>query len=185
MPSPNCRVAQAPAETVRGEDELMLDGRRSHTRSALAAAITTCVAIAISFSFSSPAGSTNAAKPKFIGPVLGRDESSTLTLGRDNGISVALPDGRDFWLFGDTPRFQYEQGAWRLTDFIYGTSAGEENYTSGSRLASPLYEVIAGHKLSNKNHATQFLPLPWTYLPDGSGRRCTAANGGRTAGSGR
>jgi hypothetical protein len=163
----------------------MLNGPRSRTRSPLAVAIMACAVMAVSLSLSGTAGSADAAKPTFIGPVLGRDESATLTLGRDNGISVALPNGRDFWLFGDTPQFHYQQGSWKLTNFIYGTSAGEENYTSGQRLASPLYEVVIGRKLANKNQATQFLPLPWTYLPDGSGRRCNKVNGGRTAEAGR
>jgi hypothetical protein len=160
----------------------MFNDSRPRTHVALAVAITL---LAVLVSCSGPRTSSGNGSAAFLGPILGRDESSTLTLSRDGGTSVALPNGSDFWLFGDTPRFQYEQGAWRMTNFVYGTSAGIEDYKSGRRLTSPLHEVKIGHKLANDSQASQFLPLPHVYLPDGSGKRCNKANGGITAGTGR
>jgi hypothetical protein len=126
-----------------------------------------------------------AAKPTFIGPILGKDETPTLSLGRDGGVSVPLPDGRDLWIFGDTPRFQYQHGKWNLTGFIQGSSAGMESYTTGHMLAGPLDEVVPGHKLTARNQATLFIPPPRVYLPNRGGLRCTKANAGPSAGEGR
>jgi hypothetical protein len=138
----------------------------------LLAAVATCVA---------PAGasSARAASATFLGPVLTRAENATTSWGRDGGVSVPLPNGTDLWIFGDTPRYQYEDGTWKLTYFIGGGTAGEESFKPGHPLAGPLDEVVLGRKLAASNQPTQFLPSAHLYMPDGTGRSCTKANGGQ------
>jgi hypothetical protein len=175
----------------------MLDCSRRRSRFALAAAVIVLATVA-SCSGSSTVSSDGptsissvhrsvavAAKPTFIGPILGQDETPTLSLGRDGGFTVPLPNGQDLWIFGDTPRFQYQQGKWNLTGFIQGSSAGMGSYTTGHMLAGPLDEVVAGQKLAADNQAAQFIPPPYVYLPNRGGLRCTKANGGPGAGEGR
>ncbi len=129
---------------------------------------------------SGPAGASSSGPPTFVGPVLTAEESPAISMGRDGGVSVPLPGGRDLWIFADGPRFQYraKQHAWRYAGFTYGSSAAEQTYTTGRRFAAPLEEVVPGHPLSPTNHAAQLIPSPNLYLPDGSGRACTKANGG-------
>src|SRR6187399_2441982 len=88
---------------------------------------------ALSASSIAAGGATNPA-PKFRGPVLSRNESFLVSLGRDGGFSVGLPNGRDLWIFGDTPRYEYSKGAWRLTQFIGGSTAAARAYTPGKSL---------------------------------------------------
>ncbi len=159
----------------------MFDGSISiaRRRGALLVAIMTCAALVVGFSPSRASAGTP--KPTFIGPVLTADESPTISWGRDGGISVPLPGGRDLWIFADTPRYQYMQGKWKLSGFVYGSSAAELGYTQGHRLAGPLYEIVPGHRPSPRNQAAQLIPSPRLYLPDGSGRACNKANGGYAA----
>jgi hypothetical protein len=119
--------------------------------------------------------------PAFLGPLLAGDESSTLSEGRDGGVSVSLPDGRALWVFGDTPQYQYQHGKWILARFVHGSSAAEVSFTEGSPPAAPFQEVGVGRAHSANDHPTQFLSSPVTYLPDGSGRLCNQANAGPTA----
>jgi hypothetical protein len=125
------------------------------------------------------------AVPVFLGPVVSQAETPTAAIGRDLGISVGLPNGKDLWIFGDTPGYRFMNGAWKLMSFISGSSAGMIRYTPGKRFTTPLFEVIPGKKLAKANKPTQFLPTPLVYLPDGSGRVCTKANGGNSAGMAR
>jgi hypothetical protein len=125
-----------------------------------------------------PNADAGRAKTTLVGPVLTRDESPTLSSVRDGGISVPLPNGTDFWVFADTPRYEYQDGKWRFTGFVYGSSASATSYTPGQMPTAPLDEIVLGHQLTASNQASQLLPLPRLYLPDGSGRDCTKANGG-------
>ncbi len=126
-----------------------------------------------------PVSSSGAsAQPTFLGPLLSRAETPTTSWGRDGGFSLPLPNGKDFWIFGDTPRYQFKNGAWTLTGFIQGSSAAQRSYTPGKPLDGPLDEVWAGHATSPTNSPIQFIPAPQLYLPDGTGHTCTKANGG-------
>src|SRR5256885_14131774 len=69
---------------------------------------------------------------KFLGPLVSAQESATQSLGRDGGITVPLPNGKVFWIFGDTPTYNFDNGAWKLTGFIQGSSAGVGKYTQGA-----------------------------------------------------
>jgi hypothetical protein len=119
----------------------------------------------------------------FVGPLLTSDETATVTLGRDGGFSVPLPNGKTFWVFGDTPTYTYQDGSWKLTAFIQGSSAGLVAYTPGQRPTSPIDEVAVGQPTTSATPATQFLAPPEVYLPDGSGKICNKENGGPTAGA--
>ena len=49
-------------------------------------------------------------------PVKSKYETKTRVVSRDGGGSVALPDGHDLWLFGDTGIFQRAgNGPWKST----------------------------------------------------------------------
>ncbi len=173
----------------------MFGGARSRTRFVVALVIG-CVGSLLFGAVSSATQVGSGASPRvpsprvarvagasFVGPVVSHAESSTISWGRDGGITVPLPNGTDFWLWGDTPRYTYKGGKWSLTAFIYGTSAGLVKYSAGSPPAGPVYEVRVGHKLAAGNQPAQFLPSPKVYMPDGSGRICNKANGGPSAGA--
>ncbi len=158
----------------------MLSGSGSPRWLPLLVALTMLPAIVFSPASSRPSGAAVGAPARFIGAVLAADESPTISWGRDGGISVPLPGGRDLWIFADGPRYQYssQQQRWKLNGFIYGSSAGEQRYTSGHLLSGPLQEVVLGHALTAKNTATQLIPSPNLYLPDGSRRPCNRTYGG-------
>ncbi|MGO8871759.1 MAG: hypothetical protein ACLQPH_10235 [Acidimicrobiales bacterium] len=112
----------------------------------------------------------------FLGPVLAHEESPTYTVSRDDGLSVALPNGGDLWVFGDTGEYTFN-GTWTLSGFIPGSTAAEGPTVPG-RSPSSLDEVNVGQSLAASNQPAQFIPTPDNvYLPDGSGRLCTRANG--------
>ena len=125
-----------------------------------------------------PATSGAASAPKLLGALLSRTETPTMSLARDGGVSLPLPNGRDFWIFGDSPRFQWVKGRWKIAGFILGSTAAQRKFTPGKKLDGPLTEVHRGHPTKPTNLQQQFLPNPTLYMPDGSGRRCTRANGG-------
>ena len=144
--------------------------------SVLAAAV-----LSISGTLAFPAASDAASGPRFLGPLLSHAETSNITWARDGGISVPLPNGTDFWIFGDSPKYQWSKGAWRLKTFIQGSTAAQRRFTPGKMLDGPLTEIRAGQPLKASNQPKQFLSKPKVYLPDGSGRACTKANGGHNA----
>ena len=112
-----------------------------------------------------------------VGPVLTADESPTLTIQRDGGMSVALPNGNALWIFGDTPTSRFEHGAWILRGWVGGSSAAEGTYTKGQAPAG-MPEVNIGRSLATTNHPAAFIPAASNInLPDGSGKPCTPANG--------
>jgi hypothetical protein len=94
---------------------------------------------------------------------------------------MRLPNGRNFWVFGDSPRFQWIKGRWRMNAFILGSTAAQRRFTPGKPPAGPLNEVWVGHPTRATNTPRQFLPNPKLYMPDGSGRPCNRANGGSKA----
>ena len=93
-------------------------------------------------------------------------ETPTRTLSRDIGVSVALPDGHDLWLFGDTSIYtRNKAGAWLDTGFVDGSTALEGRYAPG--------QVPRGAEMPTST-PTRFVPVPEdVFLPDGSGRKCT------------
>jgi hypothetical protein len=125
-----------------------------------------------------PAVAGAASGPTFRGPLLSVKETPSVSWARDGGVSLGLPNGKDLWIFGDTPRYQWSNGQWRLTAFIQGSTAAQRAYTPGKPLNGPLTEIRVGHPTQTANQPLQFLPSPKLYLPDGSGRACTKANGG-------
>jgi hypothetical protein len=112
----------------------------------------------------------------FLGPVDASQETTGGTiLQRDAGISVALPNGRDLWIFGDTSSFSADAG--ESNAFIGGSTAAKGKYTPGKPL-QPLQDVQPAGTLPGSTQPSQFIPTPTdTYMPDGSGRACTPANG--------
>ncbi len=157
----------------------MLRGSRSRARIALLIAASALVPVVVG----STANIAEAASASFLGPPVSRAENATTSWGRDGGISVPLPDGRVFFIFGDTPRYTYTGGQWKLTGFIFGSSAGEVAFKPGHPPSAPFYEVVAGKSLSSSNQPHQFLPTPRLYLPNG--KLCNKANGGPSTGAAR
>jgi hypothetical protein len=119
------------------------------------------------------------------GPLISKAENATTSWGRDGGLSVPLPNGKVFWVFGDTPRYTYSSGKWKLTGFIYGSTAGLGTYKSGKAPSSQFTEVNPGRALKATNQPRQLLPTPKLYMPNGSGKVCNKANGGPSAGAAR
>jgi hypothetical protein len=135
---------------------------------------TSCIAVAMLGPVTAGAAQKS---PTLLGPILTKDETKTNTIARDAGISVALPNGHAFWVFGDTPRYGFVKGKWVLKQFVAGSSAAEGTYTRG-KLPKPTNEVWLGHKSSTKYGPTLFIPAPSDlYFPDGSGKHCSRANG--------
>ena len=103
-------------------------------------------------------------------PIRSSYETSTRLLSRDIGVSVALPDGHDLWLFGDTSFYTVNAaGAWANTGFVDGSTALEGRYARG--------EVPHGAEVPNRS-PRRFIPVPKNvYLPDGSRRPCVKSTG--------
>jgi hypothetical protein len=126
-----------------------------------------------------PSASGAPAPPKLLGPLLSRVENPNVTLGRDGGFSVGLPSGYDFWVFADTPRYEFRNNAWRLTAFTTGSTAGMAKFTMGKPLTNPLTEIRVGAQLRTTNQPSQFMSTPVAYLPDGSGTHCDRGMDGK------
>lgn len=154
----------------------------ARSRARFGAIAISCVAIVVALSTAIPADAAGAPTTR-LGPVLTKDENPTTTMGRDGGISVALPNGQDLWVFADTPTIVYSNGAWNVTHFIAGSTAGVGPYTAG-HVPAPLTELVIGHPNQPDNQPARFIPLPNNiYLPDGSGRLCNQANGAAMPGA--
>jgi hypothetical protein len=112
----------------------------------------------------------------FLGPVQGHEESSTFAVSRDDAQSVALLNGQDLWVFGDTLELSND-GTWVPSAFIIGSSAAEGPYSVG-QAPTALNEVLVGHPLSAANLPYTFIPSPRdVFMPEGTGRSCNQANG--------
>ncbi len=102
-------------------------------------------------------------------PVLSDDETATHVISRDVGITVALPNGIELWLFGDTGIYDQSGGGWNLSNFVDGSTAFEAHYQRG--------RVPRGREYPFPT-PTRFLPVPnGVYMADGSGRPCIKGNG--------
>jgi hypothetical protein len=102
-------------------------------------------------------------------PVLSDAENATRVISRDIGITVALPDGLDLWLFGDTSIYDQSGGGWNLANFVDGGTAVKAHYQRG--------QVPHGREFPLST-PTRFLPVPsGVYMADGSGRPCIKGNG--------
>ena len=151
-------------------------GSRSRIRLAPVIALS-CLAAALPFAWPAPAGAVTPAPPSLMGAVLGASESSTFDILRDVGTSVALGNGKALWIFGDTSTYRYESGAWRPKVAIAGSTATVGSYRRGQR-PTAMYEVNVGTSVASTNTVARFVPAPTkVYMPDGSGRLCTRANG--------
>jgi len=110
-----------------------------------------------------PAANAAAASPRAV-PVHSKYETATRVISRDGGGSVALPDGHDLWLFGDTGVYQRAGGKWYHSAFIDGSTS--------MLTRSPKGAVPSGGELPSGT-PKRFIPVPKdVYLPDGSGRPC-------------
>jgi hypothetical protein len=104
-------------------------------------------------------------------PVKSKYETKTRVISRDGGASVALPDGHDLWIFGDTGIYQRKgTGPWKPTDFIDGSSALLTKTTKG--------QVPSGGEIPS-GAPKRFIPTPkGVYLPNGSGKPCIQTTAG-------
>ncbi len=108
-----------------------------------------------------------------LGPVLGVAETNNRVYDRDDGLSVALPNGQDLWVFGDTivSTRVNRSSPWKERD-ISGSSAGTTAIRRLTRL-DPLREFQTGGPLGGVFMPTRFVPQPQNaYMSDGSGRAC-------------
>lgn len=141
------------------------------------------VGLPIGAGLASTIGSTAGASTVGTGsptPILSLYESATTSVSRDDGLSVALPNGSDLWIFGDTGIYQGSDGAMSLTSFIKGSTAAEGPSTPGE-FPTGLMEVPSPNQplsLAATNPPELFLPAPTGVdLPDGSGAPCSGAAG--------
>jgi hypothetical protein len=111
-----------------------------------------------------PAANAAAASPRAV-PVRSKYETANRVVSRDGGGSVALPDGHDLWLFGDTGVYQRASGkAWYNSAFIDGSTSMLTRTTKGA--------VPSGGEVPTGT-PKRFIPVPKdVYLPNGSGRVC-------------
>ena len=121
-----------------------------------------------------------AGRATLVGPLQSSAENATTDWGREAGFSVPLPNGKDFWVFGDTPATSCR------------TESGPEFQKIGSREAQPASLITSlgsrrhdrstnwylGKAQVGEQKPTHLLPNPTLYLPDGSRRRCTKAVAG-------
>jgi hypothetical protein len=137
-----------------------------------AAAAASVLAAAISPLGTGDAGAAHATAAPSISaaPVRSSYETPTRLLSRDIGISVALPDGHDLWLFGDTSVYARDAaGVWSDAGFIDGNTALLGKYTRG--------QVPHGGEYPSGQPA-RLIPDPKNvYLSDGSGRPCAKGIG--------
>jgi hypothetical protein len=127
-----------------------------------------------------PAGAAEPKPPKFLGPLLSKSENPNRTLGRDGGFTVPLPNGKVLWIFADTPRLEWRNGAWRLAAYFGGSSAALMPFTPGKVPAKTtrVTEIAPGKTRPSNANAAPFIPTPTNvYMPNGSGKKCTKANG--------
>jgi hypothetical protein len=137
------------------------------------------VVVALTAAVAPPAPAGSAAAPaKFLGPVLSRAENASTTLTRDGGFSVGLPGGRNFWVFADTPRYEFKQNRWKVTAVVPGSTAGIARFTPGKVLRSALTEIKPGAALKPSRQPARFMPTPPAYMPNGSGKRCVKTGNG-------
>jgi hypothetical protein len=108
-------------------------------------------------------------------------EDASHAVARDDGLGVALPNGNDLWIFGDTSIYNADQsGKMRTSAFIAGGTAGEGPYAAGHIPATLMETPSPGQPLSlSASHPPAlYMPAPTNvYLADGSGRQCTSAPG--------
>ena len=110
----------------------------------------------------------------YLGPLDAQAENtSTTILQRDAGLSVSLPSGRALWIFVDTSAFS--SAADPSGQFVGGSTAAKGVFKPGGKRG--LTDVKPARSDSGAQ-SNQFLPTPTnTFMPDGSGRSCTPANG--------
>jgi hypothetical protein len=111
---------------------------------------------------------------------MSKAESATLLWGRDGAYSVPLPNGKDFWIFGDTPRYDLRGEKWYMTAFIAGTTAGIVPYRLGYPPAQRFRELWPAQSAPENALPRHFIKNPKLYMPDGSGRPCTKKVAGPT-----
>lgn len=124
----------------------------------------------------------------YLGPVNANPGSTTgATLQRQGGLSVALPKGHDLWIVGNSSSSATTSS--QSDALIASSTVVKGRYTPGRApifpTASKPAGATAGAKVGGKAGATagataptQLIPTPTnTYIPDGSGRACTPANG--------
>ena len=99
-------------------------------------------------------------------PVDSSYETPTRAVSRDIGLSVALPDGHDLWVFGDTGTYvRAPKGAWKPSVFLSGSSALEARDVRGA--------VPHGGEYPS-GVPSRFIAEPANvYLPGGTDRHCT------------
>ena len=97
---------------------------------------------------------------------------------RDIGVSVALPDGHDLWLFGDTSVYTMSAGVWGGLRFIDGSTALEAPYASRSGTSRRRIPVRGRRAGSSRFPATS----TWPTAAVGRASRATATPRSRRAG---
>src|SRR5262249_54938184 len=161
----------------------------SHRRVAAARTITVMAIVALVASVlwmtSSPRSARAATAAPTVTPVGSQYENASRSVSRDGGLTVALPNGKQLWIFGDTGIFNRNgSGQMVMNSFIGGTTAAEGTYAAG-QVPTSLQEVPSPGKplsLSASNAPTLYVPTPNdVYLPDGSGGKCTAPAAGYSA----
>ncbi len=113
----------------------------------------------------------------YLGPLnAAAENTSTTVLQRDAGLSVELPNGRELWIFGDTSAFSSASAS--SGQFVGGSTAAKGRFVPGKGAGLSDVRPARSSRSAVSSQSGQFLPTPTnTYVPDGSGRACTPANG--------
>ena len=110
--------------------------------------------------------------PQLLGLVAVNTEGSCVSYAADTALSVPVGN-LDYWIFGDTPVFKRGPNGWKMVNFVKGSTLAVGPLVLDS---NPTNLTQVGPKSGFHS----FLPAaPITYLPDGSGRRCTGIPGVR------
>ena len=115
----------------------------------------------------------------YLGP-LKADPASTTgpALAQDTGISVALPNGHDLWIFGDSSLFIATTDQSGATTGSGRTGKTGKGHRPSVRAPSLLKDIKPFGVPVGTTTPLQIVPAPSdTRMPDGSGRACTRANG--------
>ncbi len=113
----------------------------------------------------------SAASPTFLGPIGAAEETPTLQLGRDDGVAVALPNGQDLWIFGDTPTFKLETKTVKkeVTEYVtVGTGKNKHVEAKEVEETSTVQDVVqtkfvSGSTAAEAPYAPGRVPTSGTY----------------------
>jgi hypothetical protein len=92
----------------------------------------------------SPTAASASAAPTFLGPIGAFEESPWTQIVRDDGIAVALPNGYDLWIFGDTATLQLQTKTvkTKVTQYVW-VGSGKKAHWEAKQVEVPQTVQVA------------------------------------------